>query len=346
MATLGVMSTQANRKLVLANRPAGEVTDDSFELVTEPVRDPGPGEVVLRTLWLGFEPAMRGWINDVPSYVPPVQIGEVMRSYGVAEVVASNDDRFAVGQLVHGAVGWQEYCVAQPDAIHLEVVPPEITQPELMLGVLGLPGLTAYFGVTDIGKPVPGDVVLVTAAAGATGSVAGQVARALGAARVIGTAGSDEKRAWVREVAGFDDCLDHYDEKIRRHMRAAAPDGYNMIFDNVGGAVLDAAIFNIALRARIVACGAISTGYRPERPAVGLHYYQLLTTRRSRMEGFLVTDYQEHFREARVQLQRWITEGKLRTEEDVLEGLERSPEALRRLFAGGNLGKQLVKVAE
>lgn len=334
-----------NRQLVLRERPTGDVTEEHFELVESAVPEPGHGEVLLRTRWLSFDPAQRGWLNDVRSYVPPVGIGQVMRADGIGEVVASNAEGVSVGQLVHTALGWQEFAVVDPAATDwFDVVPATLAAPELMLGVLGTTGLTAYFGMLDIGRPVEGDTVLVTSAAGATGSIAGQIARIRGAARVIGTAGSDEKRAWVRDVAGFDDCLCHYHDDIRRQLRRAGPDGYDVVFDNVGGALLDAALFNIAERARVVLCGSISTGYRPERPEVGLHYYQLLTTRRGRMEGFIVTDYADRFEEARADLMAWVASGELKQQSDVLDGLERAPEGLRRLFAGANLGKQLLRV--
>jgi NADPH-dependent curcumin reductase CurA len=337
-----------NHRLVLAKRPLAEVTDDCFEHTTEEVGPVGPHQVLVRTLWLGFEPAQRGWLNDIPSYTPPVALGEVMRAWGVGQVVASNHPQFSEGDMVHGMLGWQEWCLADGDdeAIGLVHVPPEVTEPQHMLGVAGATGLTAYFGMTDIARPVEGDTVLVTAAAGATGSVAGQIARILGAAKVVGTASSEAKREWVRSVAGFDACVDHHDEKVRRRLREEAPDGYNVVFDNVGGSLLDAAIFNIALRGRIALCGAISTGYKPQRPDVGLHYYQLLTTRRARMEGFLLTDYADRFPEARTTLCGWVADGRLRVAEDRLEGLENAAEGLRRLFEGKNLGKQLLHVAD
>jgi NADPH-dependent curcumin reductase CurA len=335
-----------NRQLVLRERPTGEVTAEHFEWQEDAVPDPKDGEVLVRSMWLSFDPAQRGWLNDIRSYVPPVAIGEVMRARGIGEVVASRVDRVPTGTLVAAELGWQEYAVIDPrTSEQFEVVPPGLPAPELMLSVLGLTGLTAYFGMLDIGRPVAGDTVLVTSAAGATGSIAGQIARIKGAARVVGTAGTDEKRAWVRDVADFDECVDHYDDKVRRRLREVAPDGYNVVFDNVGGALLDAALFNIAERARVVLCGSISTGYRPERPEVGLHYYQLLTTRRSRMEGFIVTDYAPRFPEARAELRSWLEDGRLRQEHDVLDGLERAPEGLRRLFEGANLGKQLLRVS-
>ena len=219
------MSDQ-NRQLRLRKRPTGEVADEHFELVESPIQEPGPGEVLLRTIWLSFDPAQRGWLNDVRSYVPPVALGEVMRAYGIGEVVAPNADGVAVGDLVNATVGWQEYAVVDPSSAELfEPVPANVPDPEMMLGVLGITGLTAYFGMTDIGRPVVGDIVLVTAAAGVTGSIAGQIARIKGVARVIGTAGADEKRRWVRDVAGFDECLCHYDDDIRRQLRTTAAAG-------------------------------------------------------------------------------------------------------------------------
>jgi NADPH-dependent curcumin reductase len=337
--------TERNRQLLLRERPTGAVTPDHFELAETVVPTPGDGEVLLRNRWLSFDPAQRGYLNDVRSYVPPVAIGDPMRAFGIGEVVTSNADGIAPGALIHTLVGWQDYVVIDPATASLfEPVPPDVTRPEMMLGLLGLTGLTAFFGMTEIGDPQPGDAVLVTAAAGATGSIAGQIARIKGASLVIGTAGAPEKRDWVRDVAGFDDCLDHYDENILRLIRAANRGGYQVVFDNVGGTLLDAALFNIAERARVVLCGSISTGYKPQRPDVGLHYYQLLTTRRSRMEGFLVTDYADRFDDARKQLMTWADEGRLQQQYDIMDGLEQAPAALARLFEGGNLGKQLLRL--
>ena len=345
------MHTEVNHQLVLRARPAGVVTDDNFELIELPIPSPADGQVLVRTLWLSFEPAQRGWLNDVRSYIPPVVIGEVMRSWGVGQVSASGHPDFKPGQFVHGTLHWQTHALL--DLTHdtnppteLALIPPEIHDPKLMLSVAGVTGMTAYFGMRYIGQPVEGDAVVVTAAAGATGSVAGQVARNLGAGRVIGTAGSKAKQDWVREVAGFDECVDHYDDAVRKKLRALAPSGYNVAFDNVGGALLDAVLFNIAEHGRIALCGSISTGYRPERPEVGLYNYQLLTTRSARMEGFLLYDFEDRFTEARRILLGWYEDGSLRVEHDILEDLQNAPLGLRRLFDGGNLGKQLLHVAD
>lgn len=338
-----------SRRLVLRQRPTGAVGDEHFEAVDGPVPRPGPGEVLLRTLWLSFDPAQRGWLNDIRSYAPPIAVGEVMRAWGIGQVVASETPGVAVGDLAVARIGWQEHAVVRPDdpAADWVPVPSDLSDPTLMLSAAGLTGLTAYFGMTEVGRPVEGDTVLVTAAAGATGSVAGQVARLCGAARVIGTAGSEEKQAWVTDVAGFDDCISHHDDRVRRTLaELVGPDGIDVVFDNVGGPLLDAALANVAERGRIVLCGAISTGYRPEKPAHGLHYYQLLTTRRARMEGFLVGDFADRFPEARRQLLAWVEAGDLRVAVDVLEGLDQAPRGLRGLFEGANRGKLLLRVAD
>jgi NADPH-dependent curcumin reductase CurA len=342
------MSSTANRQIVLRRRPETTVTDDCFQLIEAPLREPSPGEVQVRTLWLSFDPAQRGWLNDVPSYVPPVELGAPMRSYGIGEVLASSHPSFDRGDLVYGFVGWQDYAVGDPgpDGLALDVLPADLSDPKLALGPMGMTGLTAYFGMCEIGRVGPGDVVLVTAAAGATGSVAGQIARLRGAHKVVGTAGSDDKRRWVVDVAGFDSCVDHYEGHLFRRLGQPAPDGYDVVFDNVGGELLDAALGNVALHGRIALCGSISTGYRPGRPEVGLRNYQLLTTRRARMEGFLVSDFNDRFAEARAALHGWIAAGHVRTAEDVVEGLEHAPATLRRLFDGRNLGKQILHVAD
>jgi NADPH-dependent curcumin reductase CurA len=337
-----------NRAVLLRTRPAGAVTDDTFELVERAGRAPRDGEVLVRTLWLSFDPAQRGWLNDVASYVPPVAVGDVMRAYGVGEVVASAHAGFAPGDVVHGLLGWQEWAVGPPGApgLDLELVPPDVPDPKLALGVLGITGLTAYFGIDAIGIPQPGDTVLVTAAAGATGSLAGQIARLRGAGRVVGTAGRESKRAWVRDVAGFDACIDHHGDHLRRQLLAAAPDGCDLVFDNVGGRLLDVALTTMREHGRVVLCGSISTGYVPGRPTTGLHNYPLLTTRRLRMEGFLVTDFADRFDAARRELLAWVTTGQVRFAEDVVDGLDAAPATLQRLFDGENHGKQLLRVAD
>ncbi len=341
------MTESANSMIVLAERPQGDITSSCFAQTSKPVPVPNAGQVVVRNLWLSFDPAQRGWINDVASYIPPVAIGEPMRAYGVGQVVESKSAKFAEGQLVAGVLNWQQFALLHDSDDELIAVPDDVPDPRLMLSLLGTTGLTAYFGITEVARVVAGDAVLVTAAAGATGSVAGQVARATGASIVVGTAGSDAKRDWAVNVAGFDACVDHYEPNVRRALQAEAPEGgFSVVYDNVGGKLLDRAIMNTAVHGRIALCGAISTGYRPERPSEGLFAYQLLTTRRIRMEGFLLFDFAHLFERARRQLTDWFAEGVIKIEHDQLDGLEKAPEGLRRLFGGGNLGKQILQVAE
>ncbi len=341
------MSERQNRHLVLAERPDGPVTDTTFELRTEPVPDPGPDEMLIRTVWVSCDPAQRGWLNDVRSYVPPVQIGETMRAGGVGRVEASNLDGFAPGDWVQGSLGWREWMLTDGTTPlgRINKVPPSVPDPKMMLSVLGGTGLTAYFGLLDLGRPADGDVVFVSGAAGATGSVAGQIARIKGAT-VIGTAGGPDKCAWVTDVAGYHHCIDYRSDDVGARLRSLAPDGLDVYFDNVGGEILDAALANLAQSARIVLCGGISSGYGAGQPPPGpRNYFQLVITR-SRMEGFIVTDYASRFREAVDELAGWVADGSLRYTETVTEGLEQAPQALQGLFESKNLGKQLVQVSE
>jgi NADPH-dependent curcumin reductase CurA len=341
------MADRVNRRIVLANRPKGAVQDSDFRIEEGPVPVPDAGQFLVRNLMLSFEPTQRGWLNDRQSYVPPVAIGEVMRSFGAGQVVDSNHPEFPVGTLVQGALGWQDY-VATDGKLALGGISP--IRPgvplEKALGVFSTTGLTAYFGMRDVAQVKEGDVVLVSAAAGATGSVAGQIARLLGASRVIGIAGGESKCAWVRDVASFEACIDYRSEKVRQRIRELAPDGVDVYFDNVGGDILEAAIDNLALHARVALCGAISSGYGMETPPQGPRNLSRLIERRSRMEGFLVLDFAPRFGEAVKRLAEWVAQGRIATVEDVQEGLENAPATLRRLFEGGNLGKQLLRIAE
>ncbi len=337
--------SEVNRQLVLATRPTGMVGDEHFERKESPVPGPGDGQVLLRTLWFSFDPAQRGWLNDVRSYVPPVQIGEPMRAGAVAQVVASRHAGFREGDLVQGMLSWQDYVVTDPEGpLPLTKIPAGVP-PTWFLGVLGVTGITAYFGLLEIGRPEAGDTVVVSGAAGATGSVAGQIARIRGA-RVIGIAGGAEKCGWLTDEFGFDAAVDYKNEDVAARLAELCGDSINVFFDNVGGPALDAALANLAQHARIVLCGGISTGYGTEQPPGPKNYLQLVV-RSSRMEGFIVLNYRERFPEAVEALSGWLAKGKIRVKEDIREGgLEDCPATLRRLFEGANLGKQLLKVAE
>ena len=336
---------RVNRRVVLARRPEGLVADEDFRIDEDPVRTPGPGEFLVRVTWLAFDPTQRNWLNDAPSYLPPVALGDVMRGFGAGEVVESNDPRHPVGMAVQGLFGWQDYVVTD-GALELGRVSaiPTGVPPEKALGVFSTTGLTSYFGMLEVARVREGDVVLVSSAAGATGSVAGQVARIAGAARVIGIAGGERKCSWVRDVAGFDACIDHRSEDVRARLRELAPSGVDVYFDNVGGETLETAIDQLALHGRIALCGAISSGYDTSTPRHRLGNTFRLIERRGRMEGFLVLDFAPRFGEAVKNLAEWVRAGRIVTVEDVQHGLENAPATLRRLFEGRNFGKQLLRI--
>ena len=335
-----------SRRLVLARRPTGLVEDADFRIEEGRVPNPGEGEFLVRVTWLSFEPTQRNWLNDVPSYLPPLALGEVMRAFGAGEVVESNNPDYPVGSSVQGMFGWQEHLVTNGTLGlgRVSVIRPGVP-PEKALGVLSTTGLTAFFGMLDVAAVREGDVVVVSAAAGATGSVAGQIARIAGASRVIGIAGGERKCAWVRDVAGFDECVDYRSDNVRKRLRELAPDGIDVYFDNVGGGILEDAIANLALHSRIALCGAISSGYDLETPRSGPSNIFRLIERRARMEGFLVLDFAPRFREAVKQIGEWVAAGRIVTLEDIERGgLEKAPATLRRLFEGRNFGKQLLRI--
>ncbi len=341
------MADQTNRQWCLARRPVGMVQPSDFRLVEAPLPEPGPGEVLIRNLYLAFEPAMRGWLNDEKSYMPPVALGEVMRASAVGQVVRSNDPGFAEGDLVHGMFGWQEYCSSGsvPGALGGVSRVPAGVEPYLVLSALGGTGLTAYFGMLEVGRPKAGDVVVVSGAAGATGSVAGQIARIQGASRVIGIAGGAEKCRWLTEQARFTAAIDYKHEDVRRRLREECGDGVDVYFDNVGGDILDAVLVNMSIGGRIALCGGIS-GYNEKEPPPGPRNYMQLVIRRCTMQGFLLLDYLGRAREAIDDLSKWIASGELVHAEDIQEGFENVPRTFQRLFEGKNLGKQLLKLAD
>lgn len=333
-----------NRQWVLAKRPHGMVTEANFEYREVPIPEPGPGQVLLRNLYLSFDPTQRGWMEDRESYMPPVAIGEPMRAGCVAQVVASNNDEFAVGDLVQTLGGWQDFFVADGSgAIGLSKLPPGVT-PAMALGVLGTTGQTAYFGMLDLGRPEPGQTVLVSGAAGATGSVAGQIARIKGA-RVIGIAGGPEKCAWLKDEARFDGVIDYKSEDVDARIGELCPNRVDVFFDNVGGGILEAALNHINMHARIVLCGGISA-YNATEPQPGPTNLMNLVVMRARMEGFIVIDYLDRFGEGAAALAGWLASGELVHREDVQEGFENIPATLNRLFTGQNSGKQLLKIAD
>jgi NADPH-dependent curcumin reductase CurA len=337
------MSTAINRRWLLARRPEGMVRDSDFRFVEEPVGEPGPGEVLVRVQLLSCDPTQRGWLQR-DTYMPAVAIGEVVRSAGGGRVIASRHSAFAEGDIVAGLLGWQDFAVVAPDrGLSLTKLPPGVPL-ERALGVLGPTGITAYFGLLDIGRPRAGETVVVSGAAGATGSVVGQIAKIKGC-RAIGIAGGREKCRWLTEVAGFDAAIDYKRENVAERLKALCPQGIDIFFDNVGGDILDAALASLAMHGRVVLCGAIS-GYNDLDHIAGPKNYLNLVARRGRMEGFIVLDFLDRQQEAVGALAGWVAEGRIKTEVDIQQGLENAPATLRRVFEGRNLGKQLLRVAE
>jgi hypothetical protein len=333
-----------NRRWTLARRPHGMVKESDFAFGEAPVPEVGDGQVLVRVLYLSFDPTQRGWIEDRPSYLPPVQIGEVMRAAGVGEVVESKHPDFRAGDLVQGLLGWQEYALLPGALLGAQARIPAGVPPTWVLGVLGITGLTAYFGMLDLGKPKAGETVVVSGAAGATGSVAGQIAKLEGA-RVVGIAGGPDKCAWLVKEAHFDAAIDYKREDVAARLRELCPKGIDVYFDNVGGEILDACLAQIAQRARIVLCGGIS-GYNEATPPPGPRNLMNLVIQRARMEGFIILDYLPRFPEGVAKLAAWVRDGKIAHAEDVQRGLENAPKTLLRLFTGANFGKQILEVAK
>ena len=331
------------RRIVLANRPAGLPEESDFKIEELPLPRPGDGEVLVRNIYLSLDPYMRGRLRDTKSYAPPVQIGEVMVGGTVGEVVASNNARFAPGDLVQAMLGWQE--CALTDGQGMRKLDPALAPISTALGVLGMPGMTAYFGYLDICTPKAGETAVISGAAGAVGALVGQIAKIKGC-RAVGIAGGGEKCAYLTGELGFDAGIDYKAEPdLAGALAAACPGGVDHYFDNVGGAVTDAVFANLNERARISVCGQISQ-YNLEKPEMAPRMMWQFIVKRLRMEGFLVFDFIDRFSEGMGEMAGWIAEGKLKYKEDTVTGLENAPKALIGLFSGANFGKQLVQVGD
>jgi NADPH-dependent curcumin reductase CurA len=336
--------SEENRRFLLAERPTGPVDENTYDLVREPVPQIGDGEALVKVKWISIDPTNRTWIGEEPTYLPPVAIGEVMRSLGLGEVVESNNENYPVGALVNGLTGWQDYVVIS-DEMPLMVVPPEVqAEPAQLLGTMGMTGCTAYFGMLEIGRPKEGETVVVSAAAGAVGSVAGQLAKIRGA-RVVGIAGGPEKCAWLTDELGFDASVDYKADDWREQLKAATPDGIDVNFENVGGQIMEAVMGRLNLRARMVLCGLIS-GYNETEPPPGPRTFGNLLIKRVTLQGFIILDYYPRFGEAIRELSGWVADGSLRSEQTVVEGFEELPNALNMLFAGQNMGKLVVHISD
>lgn len=331
-----------NKRLLLAKRPTGLPDADTWTLETSPLPEPADGEVLIQNHYISLDPAMRGWMNDVRSYIPPVGLGEVMRAGSIGRVVkANNHSRFKVGDVLTGTGGVQQFYATDGKG-HLKVDATVLPMTKY-LAVLGMPGMTAYFGILEVGKIKEGDVVLVSGAAGAVGSIAGQIAKIKGC-RVVGIAGGPKKCNYVVETLGFDACIDYKNEAVYKGIKQHCPKGIDVYFDNVGGEILDAALARLRMHARVVICGAIS---QYNRQAIqGPKNYMSLLVNRATMQGMVVFDYAKRYKEAAFQMAAWMQEGKLTSKEDVYAGIENFYDTFLRLFNGDKLGKLILKVAE
>jgi NADPH-dependent curcumin reductase CurA len=334
------MNALVNHQFRLARRPVGMVKRSDFDYTEAPVGQPGDGEVLVKILYISLDPAMRGWMREGKSYIPPVGIGEVMRAGAVGRVLASNDPTVAVGDHVVGVLGVQEYAVADGKA--LTKVDPGLVPLPVYLGTLGMPGMTAYFGLLEIGRPKEGETVVVSGAAGAVGQVVGQIARIKGC-RVVGIAGGPDKCEYVRSI-GFDAAIDYKNEDVNAALKRHCPKGVDVYFDNVGGEILDAVLAQLAMHARVVICGAISQ-YNAATVKGPSNYLSLLVNRAS-MTGMIVFDYASRYGEAAREMAGWMAAGQLKTREDIVPGLETFPDTLLKLFKGENTGKLVLKVAD
>lgn len=339
-------TTLSNQQFRLAARPVGLPKDSDWQRTSEPVRELADGEILVKVLYLSLDPAMRGWMNEGKSYIPPVGINEVMRAGGIGRVVDSKSPKFAVGDFVSGATGVQEYWVGAADdkAAAFYKVDPKAAPLPKYLNALGMPGMTAYFGLLEVGQPKPGETVVVSGAAGAVGQTVGQVAKQHGC-RVVGIAGGKDKCDFVVNELGFDACIDYKGGSVKDGLKQHCPKGVDVYFDNVGGDILDAVLTRINRKARIVICGAISQ-YNNTTPVKGPANYLSLLVNRARMEGIVVFDWADRYHEGAAQMAQWMKEGNFKTREDIVEGIENFPQTLLMLFEGRNFGKLILKVAD
>ncbi|MBM3568367.1 MAG: NADP-dependent oxidoreductase [Alphaproteobacteria bacterium] len=334
------MTAKTYRRVVVAARPSGEPKESDFRIETLPIPEPGPKEVLVRAIYLSLDPYMRGRLRDVPSYAPPVGIGEVMVGGVVGEVVKSYHPAFKAGEFVEGRMGWQEYAVVEPS--ELRKVDPALAPISTANGVLGMPGLTAYFGLFSVAEPKPGETVAISAASGAVGQVAGQLAKIMGC-RAVGIAGGQAKCDFVQRELGFDACVDYKAGDLDAALRAACPAGIDVYFENVGGPVSDAVFRQLNMFARIAACGSVSQANN-ETPAQGPRLLGLFTGRRVRLQGFIVSDFRDHNPAALRRLGQWVKSGRIKYREDIVDGIERAPAAFIGLLRGENFGKLQVRL--
>ncbi len=336
---------QTQHQVLLKRRPEGVPTADDFAFAEGPVPTVvGEGQVLLRQIYLSLDPAIRGWMNEGRSYLPPIALGAPVRSGTLSQVVASSASEWQPGDLCQALAAWEEYSLVPAAQVMGKITPVEGVPLAGMLNVLGGNGLTAYFGLFDVGQPKAGDTVLVSAAAGGVGSIVGQLAKTRGCT-VVGITGSDAKCAWLTDELGFDAAINYKEGDLRAALKSACPKGVDVFFDGVGGEILDTVLGRLAQRARVVVCGAISE-INAEGAPRGLQNYMQLMAKRARMEGFVTLDYAARYADARAELAGYVRDGRLKTRDEIVDGLENAPAHLLRLFSGNHRGKLMVKVAE
>ncbi|MBU2945279.1 NADP-dependent oxidoreductase [Zobellia uliginosa] len=331
-----------NKQLLFIKRPQGEANASTWSLETNPIPEISDGEILIKQHYVSLDPAMRGWMNDARSYIAPMEIGSVMRAGSVGEVVASKNPKFEVGQYVAGTGGVQQYAVTDGKGFY--PVDPKLAPLPTYIGSLGMPGMTAFFGIQEVGKIKEGDIVVVSGAAGAVGSIVGQIAKIKGC-HVVGIAGGAKKCKYVVDELGFDACIDYKNEDVKERLKVECPKGLDVYFDNVGGEILDAALGRLRLHARIVICGAISQ-YNNKEAVKGPSNYLSLLVNRASMTGIVVFDWADRYKEGAEQLGKWMAQGKIKSREDIYEGIENFPETYNRLFSGEKMGKLVLKVIE
>jgi NADPH-dependent curcumin reductase len=336
------MSNRVNRQWRLKSRPTGLIKPDNFELVSEALPEPAEAQLLIRNVYLSLDPAMRGWMVDRPSYVPPVQIGEVMRGLAVGIVEKSNHPRFAAGDRVQGMFGWRDYLLSNGEAV--TKLPVNELPFSAYLGLFGLAGLTSYAGLLEVGQPKAGETLLISGAAGSVGSLVGQIGKIKGL-RVVGIAGSDEKCNWLREELAFDAALNYREANFKKELKAACPNGVDIYFENVGGEILETALYLMNTFGRVVACGMISL-YNAIQAVPGPANFPLVISKRLKIQGFIATDYSSKVKEMVSSFTQWYNSGQLKYRVDIVRGLEKAPVAINKLFDGSNHGKLMVQVSD
>jgi hypothetical protein len=337
------MQEKINRKWCLVRRPVGSIKESDFELREEIISQLEADKILVRIIYLSLDPANRGWVREDKSYIPPVEIGEVMRGIAIGVVEQSKNQAFQNGDIVQGMLGWQEYSITEGKGLTKLSIDPSLPL-TANLGLFGIIGPTAYFGLLEIGKPEQGETIVVSGAAGAVGSLVGQIGKIKGC-RVVGIAGSEEKCRWLTEKIGLDAAINYKSESVAERLKELCPNGIDVFFDNVGGKTLDAVLGFINVKARIVICGMISQ-YNAVKPVPGPYNFRCILTQRARVEGFIVMDYANRYDEAYRELAKWLSEGKIQYRIDVVDGLIEAPSAINRLFDGSNQGKLIVKVSD